>query len=69
MCDECRQTVCPAQCPNYESIVSERCAGCGCDIYEYEDYFEVGGAPLCCDCFDAYKDKCRRIGGHNDGEV
>ena len=63
MCLECGRSPCMPQCPNHVDQVVAQCAKCKAGIVEFEDYFEVDEKPLCADCFDAYKDSCRRIGG------
>ena len=32
------------------------CTVCGCSICSGDDYYNIGGDPVCEDCIDAYKE-------------
>jgi len=54
MCDECRQTTCPPQCPNAAEPRSEyTCAECGEGIYSGEDYIHYGRKHYHADCVES----------------
>ena len=60
MCDECRRTPCHPRCPNAkdpDEIPVFICSGCGREIVEGEDYWDILGEQFCEDCID----KARRI--------
>lgn len=51
MCEYCRQYVCPAACPNApEPPVFAECVGCGIDIMDGDDYYDIDGDYYCEDC-------------------
>lgn len=53
MCDICRQSPCHPRCPNAPGPKPVFvCSGCGQDIYEGEDYWDVLGEQFCEDCID-----------------
>lgn len=60
MCQECRQSPCNPRCPNApdpEEIPVFVCSGCGTDIMDGEDYWEIMCEQYCENCID----KARRI--------
>ena len=53
MCKECGFYPCDYRCPNTE--LPKRvfiCSGCGGDILEGDDYYDVLGEQFCVDCMD-----------------
>lgn len=57
MCKECGRFICPSGCPNApEPAKFDKCMGCGRDILDGEDYYDIDGEPWCEDCiFEARK--------------
>ena len=48
MCDECLQFPCHPRCPNAPDPPAVYvCSGCGDDIHDGEDYWEVMGEQFC----------------------
>ncbi|MGG7160210.1 hypothetical protein [Clostridium baratii] len=52
----------PDCCYDYRNIESEcteidTCTECGCGIYEGEEYYEISGQVICCDCIQYFKKK------------
>ncbi len=56
MCQECKYTNCPPQCPNYKPKKIGRCDKCGEDLYEeYEILTDDDGNKFCSeDCAKGY---------------
>lgn len=53
MCEVCGKFNCPSGCPNApEPIAVFVCSGCGDDIYEGDDYYDIMGEQFCQDCID-----------------
>ena len=53
MCEICRQYICPSGCPNApEPPVFVECVGCGSDIMDGDDYYDIDGDYYCEDCID-----------------
>ena len=53
MCDVCRHSPCDPRCPNApEEIAVFICSGCGLDIYEGEDYWDIMGEQFCEKCIN-----------------
>lgn len=53
MCDLCLQNPCDTRCPNAEEPKPVFiCSGCGHDIYDGEDYYDVMGEQFCQKCID-----------------
>lgn len=53
MCKECGFYPCDYRCPN--AAEPKRvfiCSGCGGDILEGDDYYDVLGEQFCVDCMD-----------------
>lgn len=56
MCEICLQKPCPPRCPNAPEPPSVFvCSGCGDDILEGDDYWDILGEQFCEDCIDASK--------------
>lgn len=56
MCEICLQYPCPPRCPNApEPPRVFVCSGCGDDILEGDDYWDILGEQFCEDCIDASK--------------
>lgn len=56
MCNECHQIPCHPGCPNAPGPkLVFICSGCGDDIYEGDDYWDIMGEQFCEDCIDAAK--------------
>lgn len=55
MCDLCLQSPCPPRCPNADPPKAVFvCSGCGDDIVEGQDYYDILGEQFCEDCiYDA----------------
>ena len=63
MCEECRQSPCHPRCPNApEPRAIFVCSGCGQDIYEGEDYWDILGEQFCENCID----ESRRVAEYDD---
>lgn len=50
----------PDCCYDYRDIEDEKtvideCNECGCSIYAGEEYYEIGGQIICCDCIYYFK--------------
>lgn len=55
-CDVCLQHPCHSRCPNApEPPAVFVCSGCGHDIHEGEDYWNVMGEQFCERCIDDAK--------------
>lgn len=53
MCTECHQHPCHPRCPNApDPIAVFICAGCGQEIYDGEDYWDIMGEQFCRKCID-----------------
>ena len=55
MCEVCRSTPCHPRCPNApdpEEIPVFVCSGCGKDIVDGQDYWEIMGEQFCETCID-----------------
>ena len=56
MCDVCGQYFCYPSCPSFEGISAElgkrlfKCSGCGCGLFEADDYTIYKGKAFCEDC-------------------
>lgn len=51
MCEECWQTPCHPACPNADPPRAVFiCSGCGAEIVEGEDYWDLVGEQFCEDC-------------------
>ena len=51
MCDECLQFPCHPRCPNAPDPPAVYvCSGCGDDIHDGEDYWEIMGEQFCEKC-------------------
>ncbi len=56
MCSECGMIPCHPCCPNApEPQIVLYCCGCGAEIYEGEDYYDIDGTPACEDCVSRMK--------------
>lgn len=56
MCVECGKSPCDYRCPNApEPPAVFVCSGCGDDILEGQDYWEVLGEQFCETCIDKCK--------------
>lgn len=55
MCDVCLQAPCHPRCPNApepDEIPVYVCSGCGHDIVDGEDYWDILGEQFCENCID-----------------
>lgn len=53
MCDECRMHPCHPRCPNAKEPKRVFiCSGCGEDIREGDDYWDILGEQFCKTCID-----------------
>ena len=53
MCKICRNIPCLPGCPNAPDPVTVFvCSGCGEDIFEGDDYWDIMGEQFCKDCID-----------------
>lgn len=61
MCEYCRRYICPSGCPNARvpQIFAE-CEVCRLDIYEGDEYYEIGEHKFCEACV---------MGGYRTAEV
>ena len=65
MCELCRQHPCSSRCPNAPDPPAVFiCSGCGQEIYEGEDYWDIMGEQFCEDCID----EARRIAIYEDDD-
>ena len=56
MCDICRFNPCDARCPNAQDPPRVFiCSGCGDDILEGDDYWDIMGEQWCEHCIDESK--------------
>ena len=56
MCEICRHNPCDSRCPNAPGPPSVFiCSGCGLDIYDGEDYYDILGEQFCTDCIESAK--------------
>lgn len=63
MCDVCRQFPCDPRCPNAPEPPSVFvCSGCGDNIYDGDDYYEVMGEQFCQNCIDDARKVAEFIG-------
>ena len=50
-CECCRMYTCPSSCPNApDPPVFAECVGCGNDILDGDDYYDINGDYYCEDC-------------------
>ena len=55
-CDVCLQSPCHPRCPNAKGPpVVFVCFGCGGDIYDGDDYWDIAGEQWCERCIDDAK--------------
>ena len=53
MCDVCRMSPCDSRCPNApEPEVFGRCINCGRNIYDGDDFYDIGGDYFCEECIN-----------------
>ena len=53
-CDICLQSPCHPRCPNAADPPAVFvCSGCGRDIYDGDDYWDIMGEQFCERCVDA----------------
>lgn len=53
MCDICLQAPCHPRCPNASDPPAVFvCSGCGDDIHDGEDYWDIMGEQYCESCID-----------------
>lgn len=56
MCDECKRSFCPQECPNNSGISAEfgfpsqRCSHCGQALYQGDEFFSDGDILICTRC-------------------
>ena len=51
MCEICRQFKCPSACPNAPAPpVFSKCYGCGADILDGDEYYDIDGDYYCDNC-------------------
>ncbi|MBR5144693.1 MAG: hypothetical protein IKW53_06550 [Clostridia bacterium] len=51
MCEICRQFKCPSACPNAPAPpVFSKCDGCGADILDGDEYYDIDGECYCENC-------------------
>lgn len=51
MCEVCRQSKCPSACPNAPApSVFAECYGCGADIVDGDEYYDIDGDYYCENC-------------------
>lgn len=63
MCDICRQFPCDSRCPNAPEPPSVFvCSGCGENILDGDDYYEVMGEQFCQNCIDDARKVAEFIG-------
>lgn len=56
MCTECHQHPCHPQCPNAEGpVVLHECAWCDAEIYDGDEYYDIGGEIVCTECVNECK--------------
>lgn len=56
MCDICLQYPCHPRCPNAPDPPAVYvCSGCGHDIYDGDEYWDIFGEQFCEDCIDDMK--------------
>lgn len=56
MCDVCMQHPCDQRCPNApEPPVVFVCSGCGHDILDGDDYWDIFGEQFCETCIEKAK--------------
>ena len=61
MCDICRFSICPSGCPNApEPPVYAECEECGAEIYDGDEFYEIGEHKFCEACV---------MGGYKTAEV
>lgn len=62
MCDICKQFHCPAACPNAPEPKSVFiCSGCGENIYEGDEYYDLMGEQFCRDCIDGARKEAKYV--------
>lgn len=64
MCMECLRSPCDPRCPNApgpEEIPVFECSGCGRDIVDGEDYWDILGEQWCEDCIDKARQTARAV--------
>lgn len=56
MCDVCYKQPCDPRCPNAPEAQSVFvCSGCGDNIYDGDDYWDVMGEQWCKECIESMK--------------
>lgn len=61
---ECLKSPCDPRCPNapdQEEIPVFLCSGCGRDIVDGEDYWDILGEQWCEDCMDKSRQVARAV--------
>ena len=64
MCAECLKFPCDPRCPNApdpEEIPVFVCSGCGRDIMDGEDYWDIMDEQWCEDCIDKARQTARAV--------
>lgn len=64
MCMECLRSPCDPRCPNApapEEIPVFVCSGCGRDIVDGEDYWDILGEQWCEECIDKSRQTARAV--------
>lgn len=52
MCEVCRHTPCHPSCPYATPRIAHHCAICDAEIYEGDEYYDIGGDAICEDCIE-----------------
>lgn len=52
MCQVCRHNPCHPRCPYAEPTIVHHCTMCGAEIYEGDEYYDIGGDAICEDCIE-----------------
>lgn len=56
MCEICRQFKCPSACPNSPAPpVFSKCYGCGADILDGDEYYDIDGDYYCENCIYEFR--------------
>ena len=64
MCMECLKSPGDPRCPNApdpEKIPVFVCSGCGCDIVDGEDYWDIMDEQWCEECIDKARQTARAV--------
>ena len=64
MCMECLKSPCDPRCPNapdQEEIPVFVCSGCGRDIVDGEDYWDILDEQWCEECIDKARQTARAV--------